>query len=65
MNTNKLTWGKCPKCKILINGWRYYPASMVQENNGFWNEMECPGCSEHLIVNMRVEVTIELEKGES
>jgi hypothetical protein len=37
---------------------------MVQENNGHWIEMECPSCKEYLIVNMRVEVTIELERGE-
>jgi phage FluMu protein Com len=62
MNINKLNWGECPECKTLINGWKYYPASVPQDNNGFWHEMECPKCKESLIVNMRVEATITLER---
>lgn len=64
MNINKLTWGKCPKCGTTLNGWRFYPANMVQENSGFWNEMDCPSCKEPLIVNMRVEVKIECERND-
>jgi hypothetical protein len=66
MNINKLKWGKCPKCKILINGWRFYPASLVKENsgNGFWIELECPSCKAKLLAAMTVEATIELEEAQ-
>jgi DNA-directed RNA polymerase subunit RPC12/RpoP len=64
MNINSLTWAKCPHCKVELNGWDFYPANVVQNNDGYGKLMKCVNCGKKIAVNMRVEVTLAADKGE-
>lgn len=39
---NKLTWAKCPECKIELNDTSFYPIALL--SSCYAIEIKCPGC---------------------
>jgi hypothetical protein len=53
-----LKWAECPGCKTTINGWQFYPASMVK-GASMDDDMKCPKCGLALCVTMEVTTVIK------
>lgn len=62
MKVNKVEWGKCPHCKVTLNGYQFYPADILM-NGGydFFSQYECANCKEKILVNCKVTLEFKVE----
>lgn len=67
MKVNNIEWAACPKCKVLMNGYQFYPANIVMQGpSDMYCEMTCPNkkCGEKILITASIQIifdAIELE----
>ena len=54
---NKLKWPICPHCTTEINGYQFFPASVL--TNRYGQICECPKCKKKIGIEMRTEIVFE------
>lgn len=64
MKVNKVNWAKCPECKVLLNGYQFYPANVLMSGSGGYVRFNCAKCKKELLLKCKVEVTFDCEKVE-
>jgi hypothetical protein len=65
MKTSYLQWAKCPYCMIELNGWEFYPASILMDGHDYHVLSECPSCFKRIAVHAKVEIKISAIKAET
>jgi hypothetical protein len=54
MKPSKLTYAKCPECKITINDDHCYPLATLTSEHPFYHKMKCPSCKKTFPVRLVV-----------
>ena len=60
LTPNKLNWGKCPECKVIINTNSDFPIDII--GNPYFTRVKCPSCKKEIYAKMKIEHTYILEK---
>ena len=55
MKINKIKWAECPYCKILLNGYQFYPAHVLMHvPSDVYVEMDCANCHKKFDVSCKI-----------